>query len=79
MLEELYVGELDRIMSEDFLADVHSILETAQFSSVTREMLLDPGQSKKEKLGEILLLWKEANVAKSTRCGRSGTGRSIAK
>ena len=59
-MERLFPAEVDRIMSANFLRDVPSVLDTPQFLSVTYQVLLDPGQSKKDKLGDILLMWKES-------------------
>ena len=61
-MERLFPAEVDRIMDEHFLHDVPGILDTPQFISVTHEGLLDPGQSRKGKLGDILL----------KLCGRRG-------
>ena len=58
-MERLFPAEVDRIMDDNFLHDVPGILDTPQFLSVTHEGLLDPGQSRKGKLGDILLMWKE--------------------
>jgi hypothetical protein len=59
-MEKLFPQEVARIMDENFLHDVPDLLQTEQFLSVTHEGLMDPGQSRKGKLGDILLMWKES-------------------